>query len=184
MHWMNTYFDSLSPSTERQRQLLISARDLAKKFAETQMLMARQLSNPFPPLVLVVVVCWASALFLGNGLVTTPNVVTVCAHLAGAIAIASAIFLILELSSPYTGLIRLSPAGLDRLLQVLDPAEAKNIAQASATRGALATAILKTRNGSRSAQCGGRGKPTKTSKTIVATPNIVVRQASRVAQSM
>lgn len=49
MHWMNTYFDSLQPSTERQRRLLISARDLAKTFAETQMLMARQLSNPFPP---------------------------------------------------------------------------------------------------------------------------------------
>src|ERR1700722_19912485 len=43
MHWMNTYFDSLQPSTERQRRLLISARDLAKTFAETQMLMARRL---------------------------------------------------------------------------------------------------------------------------------------------
>src|SRR5271157_2812112 len=86
MHWMNTYFDSLSPPTERQRQLLISARDLAKKIAETQMLMTRQLSNPFPPFVLVVVVYWASALFFGTGLVATPNVVTVCAHLAGAIA--------------------------------------------------------------------------------------------------
>src|SRR5208282_2757868 len=71
MHLMNTYFDSLSPPTERQRQLLISARDLAKKFAETQMLMTRQLSDPFPPYLLVVVVCWASALFLGNGLVAT-----------------------------------------------------------------------------------------------------------------
>ena len=63
MHWMNTYFDSLQPSTERQRRLLISARDLAKTFAETQMLMARQLSNPFPPHLLVVVVLWASLLF-------------------------------------------------------------------------------------------------------------------------
>src|SRR5271169_6884937 len=41
MTWMNTYFDSLQPSTERQRQLLTSAKDLAKKFAETQMLMTR-----------------------------------------------------------------------------------------------------------------------------------------------
>jgi hypothetical protein len=119
MHWMNTYFDSLQPPTERQRQLLTSARDLAKKFAETQMLMTRQLANPFPPYVLVVVVCWASALFLGNGLVATPNAITVGAHLAGAIAIASAIFLILELSQPYTGIIRLKSAGVDKLAQVL-----------------------------------------------------------------
>ena len=128
MHWMNTYFDSLQPSTERQRQLLTSAKDLAKKFAETQMLMTRQLSNPFPPYLLVVVVCWASALFLGNGLVATPNGVSVVAHLAGATAIGSAIFLILELSQPYSGVVRLSSAGLDRLLQVLGQAEAKNIA--------------------------------------------------------
>src|SRR5271166_3634051 len=128
MTWMNTYFDSLQPSTERQRQLLTSAKDLAKKFAETQMLMARQLANPFPPYVLVVVVCWASALFLGNGLVATPNVVSVVAHLAGATAIGSAIFLILELSQPYTGVVRLSSAAVDRLLQVLAEADAKGAA--------------------------------------------------------
>ena len=125
LHGLSSYFDSLQPSTEAQRQLLTSARDNAKKFAEMQMLMARQLANPFPPYVLVVVVCWACALFLGNGLVATPNAVTVGAHLAGAIAIASAIFLILELSSPYTGVVRLSSAGLDRLLQVLGDASAK-----------------------------------------------------------
>jgi hypothetical protein len=125
MHWMNTYFDSLQPPTERQRQLLTSARDLAKKFAETQMLMTRQLANPFPPYVLAVVVFWAAALFLGNGLVAPVNAVTVGAHLAGAVAIGSAIFLILELSQPYTGVIRLSPAGLDRLLEILGKANGK-----------------------------------------------------------
>src|SRR6516165_10229583 len=123
MTWMNTYFDSLEPPTERQRQLLNSARDLAKKFAETRMLMTRQLANPFPPYVLTVVVFWASALFLGNGLVATPNAVSVVAHLAGAAAIGSAIFLILELSQPYTGVVRLSPAGLDRLIQMLGEAD-------------------------------------------------------------
>jgi hypothetical protein len=122
MTWMNTYFDSLQPPTERQRQLVISARDLAKKFAETQMLMTRQLANPFPPYVLMVVVCWASALFLGNGLVAPANAIAVLAHFAGAIAVASAVFLILELSQPYSGVIRLKPTRLDNLLQVLgDP---------------------------------------------------------------
>jgi uncharacterized protein (DUF486 family) len=119
MQWLNTYFDNLQPPTERHRQLLASARDLTKKFAETNMLMARQLANPFPPYVLAVVVCWAAALFLGNGLAAPPNVITILAHLAGGIAIGSAIFLILELSTPYNGLIRLSPDSLDRMLEVL-----------------------------------------------------------------
>jgi hypothetical protein len=81
--------------------------------------MARQLTNPCPPYVLAVVVCWAAALFLGNGLAAPPNAITILAHLAGGIAIGSAIFLILELSTPYTGLIRLSPDSLDRMLEVL-----------------------------------------------------------------
>jgi hypothetical protein len=98
---LNSYFDSLKPATEAQRSQVATARDLVRKLADTLMLMARQLANPFPPYVLAIVVCWASALFLGNGLVATPNAVTVLAHFAGAIAIASAVFLILELSQPY-----------------------------------------------------------------------------------
>jgi len=120
------YFDSLKPAADDQRNQLMTARGLAKQFQETQMKMARQLAAPFPPYVLTVVVCWASGLFLGDGLVATPNAVTVLAHLIGAIAIGSAIFLILELSSPYTGVIRLSPAGLDSALKALgeiDPSE-------------------------------------------------------------
>lgn len=122
---LSGYFDSLNPVTDRQHQSLAEARDLVKRFNDTQMLMARQLANPFPPYVLSVVVCWASALFFGNGLVAVVNPVTVIAHLAGAASIGSAIFLILELSQPYTGLVRLSSAGIDRLLQVLTEIEAK-----------------------------------------------------------
>jgi hypothetical protein len=121
----SSYFDSLKPTTETQRSLLATAKDGVRKLADTQMLMARQLASPFPPYVITVVVCWASALFLGNGLVAATNAVAVLAHLVGAVAIGSAIFLILELSNPYTGVIRLSPAGLDRVLQVLGEADAK-----------------------------------------------------------
>ena len=119
------FFDSLKPTTDTQRSLLATAKDGARKLADTQMLMAQQIANPFPPYVLTVVICWASALFLGNGLIGPPNVLTVLAHFVGAAAIAIAIFLILELSSPYTGLLRLSPAGLDRVLQMLAEAQAK-----------------------------------------------------------
>ena len=124
----NSFFDRLKPATDAQRGLVATAKDQVRKLADTQMLMARQLASPFPPHVLTVVVCWAAALFLGNGLVAAPNAVSVLAHFAGAISIGIAIFLILELSSPYTGLIRLSPAGIDRVLQILGDAERKKAA--------------------------------------------------------
>lgn len=113
------YFESLKPETDVQRALAAKGLDLARKYQETQMLMAQQLANPFPPHVLTIVVCWAAALFLGNGVVASPNAVTVVAHLAGAISIATAIFLILELSHPYTGLIRISPLGIDSAIAAL-----------------------------------------------------------------
>ena len=125
MHWMNTYFDSLEPSTERQRRVLISARDLARNFADTQMLMARQLANPFPEHLLIVVVlsgppCCSSATALSPRRTRS----RLSAHLLGAIAVGSAVFLILELSHPYSGVIRLSADPLDRLtLQLGDPAK-------------------------------------------------------------
>ncbi len=132
----NSFFDSLKPATEAQRGLLSTARDQVRKLADTQMLMARQLATPFPPHVLTVVVCWASALFLGNGLVAAVNPVSVLAHLAGAISIGIAIFLILELSHPYTGLIRLSPAGIDRVLEILGDADRNKAAPAARTERA------------------------------------------------
>lgn len=121
----NGFFDSLKPTTDAQRALAATARDQARKIADTQMLMARQLANPFPPHVLTVVVCWATALFLGDGLVAATNAVSVLAHLAGAVSIGIAIFLILELSHPYTGLIRLSPEGIDKVLEILGKAAKK-----------------------------------------------------------
>jgi hypothetical protein len=124
-----SFFDSLRPATEAQRSLLATARDQVRKLADTQILMARQLASPFPPHVLTVVVYWAAALFLGNGLVAATNTVSVLAHLAGAVSIGIAIFLILELSHPYTGIIRLSPDGIDRVLEILAKADGKGAAK-------------------------------------------------------
>src|SRR5271165_5607673 len=76
----NSFFDRLKPATDAQRALAATAKDQVRKLADTQMLMARQLASPFPPHVLNVVVCWAAALFLGNGLVAAPNAVSVLAH--------------------------------------------------------------------------------------------------------
>jgi hypothetical protein len=116
---LSGYFESLKPESETDRGLVTKACDLARKYQDTQMLMARQLANPFPPHVQTIVVWWATVLFLGNGVVNAPNAVTVVAHLAGAISIATAIFLIFELSHPYTGFIRISPAGVDSALSAL-----------------------------------------------------------------
>jgi hypothetical protein len=119
MRGLADYFDGLRPETDAQKQNLATARQLAISVAQTQNLMARQLANPVPPFLLVVVACWSGALFLGNGVVSSLNAISVVTLGAGAIAIASGVFLILELSQPYTGLFRLSSTGIDKMIALL-----------------------------------------------------------------
>jgi hypothetical protein len=56
------------------------------------------------------------ALFCGFGLMSKGNAMSVVALVFGALAVASAIYLILDLSSPYSGLFRVSPAPLQQVL--------------------------------------------------------------------
>ncbi len=77
----------------------------------------RGLANRVPNLLLNVVMGWASVLFFGYGLLAGTNVLTFLMAALGSVAVASAIFLILEMSDPYAGLFRVSSEVLDRLLQ-------------------------------------------------------------------
>jgi hypothetical protein len=134
---LSQYFDNTRLSDDRSQRLFDAAGALARKYHDTQAAMLMRLESPFPSRVLEIVVFWAALLFLGDGVLAPPNVVTVIAHLAGALGIATAGFLILELSHPYGGYIRLSPDGLDRILQALGTVEVTSPAKEA---GAVAVA--------------------------------------------
>ena len=81
--------------------------------------MARQLANPVPLLLMVVVVGWSALLFFCFGLLATLSWISFLAQFLGSLAVAAAFFMILEFSSPYSGLFRISPVGVDNLIAVL-----------------------------------------------------------------
>jgi len=83
-------------------------------------MMSLQLANPFSRPLLIIVVFWSFFLFCGFGLLSRVNATTLAALAFGAFAVASAIFLILELSQPYTGLFRTSPAALEQTIDAID----------------------------------------------------------------
>ena len=58
-------------------------------------------------------------LFFGFGLMSGPGVTPVLALAVGAIAVGSAILMILDLSNPYAGVFRASPAPLEQVLAVM-----------------------------------------------------------------
>ncbi len=67
----------------------------------------RSLVDRVPSLLLAVVLGWSCVLFFGYGLLSDVDALTIVLAALGAICVASAVLLILELSDPYSGLFRM-----------------------------------------------------------------------------
>jgi hypothetical protein len=119
LHEIIGFFATLEPATDQQKQLITTAMPNFMQVVETTLLMTRQLANPAPKLLLFAIIGWAALLFLSFGLLDGFNGLSVAVAALGSIAVASAIYLILEFSQPYSGLFRISPAGVDNLIAVL-----------------------------------------------------------------
>ena len=119
LHYIDEFFAAMKPADAVRQQILAAARPLANSIVRTQLMMSRQLINPVPELLLVMVQIWSSLLFLGFGVMGNPSIVSVFADAAGAFAISSAIFIIIEFTEPYSGLFRISPSGIDKVLAEL-----------------------------------------------------------------
>ena len=111
---------SLTPKTDAQKQLLATANVAAGQIAQTRLLMMLQLASGISWPLLMIVVCWSLLLFCGYGLVSPVNATVVTTLALGAVAVASAIFLIIQLSNPYSGLFRIPPGALIQTIQGLD----------------------------------------------------------------
>jgi len=116
---ISAFFSGLKPTGDAQKELIATAKPIFNQVIQTTLLMSRQLASPVPKLLLFVVVGWSALLFLGFGLLNPFNAVSLAAVAFGSIAVASAVYMILEFSQPYSGLFRISPVGVDNLIAVL-----------------------------------------------------------------
>ncbi len=111
--------DSLHPSTDAQTKALATARSAVELIVQSRLQMSFALENPVSYPLVGIVATWAVFLFCGYGLLSGGNGMSYVAAGVGALAAASAVLLILELSSPYSGLFRASPAPLKEVLAVM-----------------------------------------------------------------
>jgi hypothetical protein len=81
--------------------------------------MSRQLDNPVPGILISAVIGWTMVLFFGHGLTTTLNPLTFAAEALGTLSVSSALFLILEFSEPYSGVYKIKPDGIDKVIAAL-----------------------------------------------------------------
>jgi hypothetical protein len=118
---ISDFLATLKPTTDAQKAALASANQYASMVEQSRLLMSLQVaSQPVSWVLVAVLVFWTVALFFGIGLYAAPNVLVTAAIAFGAASIAFAIFLILELGEPYTGLFRVSPAALEQTIQYID----------------------------------------------------------------
>jgi hypothetical protein len=109
----------LHPSTEEQKQAIAAATSASDALAQARMQMSFALSAPVSYPLLLTVVGWVMCLFCGFGMTSRGTVTSVIALAVGSIAVASAVLLILDLSDPYSGVFRASPAPLEQALAVM-----------------------------------------------------------------
>ena len=81
--------------------------------------MSFALASPISIPLIVIVAAWAILLFFGYGLMSGGNAMSFIVVAVGALSIASAAYMIFDLSGPYSGIFRVSPAPLEQVLAVM-----------------------------------------------------------------
>jgi hypothetical protein len=109
----------LNPSSDEQKQALATATSTVQAIGQARLQMAFALSAPVCYPLLLTVVGWVFFLFCGFGLTSKGGLMPVLTLAVGSIAVATAVLLILDLSSPYAGMFRASPAPLEQVLAVM-----------------------------------------------------------------
>jgi hypothetical protein len=117
------FFDKLlelTPQNDGERVVQGRAVQLWIDLAQTRVLFA-QTDSAIPMPFLAVLVFWLAAIFVSFGLFARSNAVVVSALFVCSLSAASAIFLILELGHPFSGLMEISSAPLSNALMPLGP---------------------------------------------------------------
>ncbi len=112
--------ERLSPTNDAQRSLQSRAIQTFVEGAQTRLLLFTQAGGSIPAPFLIILVFWLGAIFLSFTLFARTNLVVMTSLLVCALSFACAIFLVLELDNPFTGLMGISSATLRSALLPLN----------------------------------------------------------------
>lgn len=106
----------LSPNNDMQRSLQTRAIAAFTEGAQKRLQLFAQAGSSIPTPFLVIVAFWLSAIFVSVTLFARANMVVTIALFVCALSFAGAIFLVLELDDPFTGLMGISSTTLREAL--------------------------------------------------------------------
>lgn len=110
----------LQPQNDAQREALGQARQIAVDVSQARWLFIEQEQNQLPVPLLLILVFWLTLLFVSFGLFAPSNATVFAVLFVGACAVSGAIFLVIEMSQPVDGFIKISSAPLRNALQHLN----------------------------------------------------------------
>jgi hypothetical protein len=113
--------ERLSATNDTQRSLQARAIQAFTAGAQTRLLLFAQTGGSIPTPFLIILVFWLSAIFVSLTLFARVNLVVMTSLSICALSFAGAIFLVLELDNPFTGLMGISSATLRGALLPLSP---------------------------------------------------------------
>jgi hypothetical protein len=102
----------LSPTNDAQRVLRDRAVALAMDLGQTRWLMIEETHNSVSVPFLIILVFWFTIIFISFGLYTSPNPTVFASLFVCALSVSGAILLMLEMYTPFHGLIQISSAPL------------------------------------------------------------------------
>lgn len=111
----------LSSQNDAQRSLQARAIKVSTDLAQTRLLLFAQKGNSIPMPFLIVLIFWITIIFVSFSLFAEPTPVVIGALFIFALSATGAIFLVLELGQPFSGLMQISSALLRNSLAPLGP---------------------------------------------------------------
>jgi hypothetical protein len=109
----------LAPQTDAQRSLKDRAVQVSTDIARTRLALFVQAGSSVPVLFLAVLVFWLAIIFASFSLFVRLNPTLVTALVVFALSASAALFLILEMSQPFVGLMKIPSAPLRNVLSPL-----------------------------------------------------------------
>ena len=113
--------ERLSPNNDTERSLLSRAIQAFTEGAQIRLQLFAQAGGSIPAPFLIILVFWLGAIFVSFTLFARTNLVVMAALFVCALSFACAIFLVLELDNPFSGLMGISSATLRGALLPLNP---------------------------------------------------------------
>ena len=110
---------SLTPETNSQKFLQIQAVQLANEIVQYRWQIFEQEGSVLPPIFLIILVFWLTALNLTYGLFAPCNGTVIAVLMTCAFTVAAALFLIMEMNRPLQGFVRVSGEPFRKTLEHL-----------------------------------------------------------------